>query len=165
MKTIKIEPLSLEAYKTYGTYAHMINPNDERIGDGQVEFYRDQLQLDVSPQSLLSYSCCRVEKRPLVLDGLEYHKNCYEVVLPLDNDILLLVAPATPESKPPLDRVRGFFVPKGTAITVKAGVWHGCPFSANDNVANVLINLPERAYSNDCYFTAIEKEEQLLIEM
>ena len=165
MKTIKIETLSLEAYKTYGTYANMLNPRDEKIGEGQVEFYRDQLQLDVSPQNLLSYSCCRVEKRPLVLDGLEYHKNCYEVILPLDNDILLLVAPATPESKPPLDKICGFFVPKGTVITVKPGVWHGCPFSANEKVANILINLPERSYANDCYFTAIADEKQFQIEM
>jgi ureidoglycolate lyase len=165
MRTIKIEPLSLEAYKTYGTYAHMINPGDEKLGDGQIEFYRDQLQLDVAPQSLLSYSCCRVEKRPLVLDGMEYHKSCYEVVLPLDNDMLLLVAPATPESTPPLDKVRGFFVPKGTAISIKSGVWHGCPFSANENVANILINLPERNYANDCQVVSVAKEDQLLIEL
>jgi ureidoglycolate lyase len=164
MKTVKIESLSLDTFKTYGTFAHMINPTDERIGDGEVEFYRDQLQLNVAPQSLLSYSCCRAEQRPLVLDGMECHK-CYEVVIPLDNDMLLLVAPATPESTPPLEKVRGFFVPQGTAVSIKPGVWHGCPFSANEKVANILINLPERSYANDCNFVSIPEAEQLGIEL
>jgi len=165
MRTVKIETLSLEAYKTYGNYANMINPSDEKIGDGQIEFFRDQIQLYVAPNSMLSYSCCRVEKRSLVLDAMEYHADCYEMVLPLDNDILLLVAAAGSEKIPPLNKVRGFYVPKGTAISIKPGVWHGCPFSANENVANILINLPERNYANDCNVVAIAKEKQLQIEI
>ena len=60
----------------------------------------------------------------------------YEVItLPLDNDILLQVAPATGNNDPlPLDKMRVFFVPKGTAITIKPGVWHWGPFTPNDLV-------------------------------
>lgn len=165
MKTVKIEKLSLEAYKPFGTYANLINPSDEKLGAPPVEFFRDQLQLDVSGDVSFSYSCCRVEKRPMIIDILEYHSSCGEVVLPLDNDILLQVAPATGNGDPlPLDKMRVFYVPKGTAITIKPGVWHWGPFTVNDEPANILINLPERTYANDCIVVNLKEEEFIEIE-
>ena len=151
MRKVKVEKLSLEAYKPFGTYASLINPTDDKLGAPPVEFFRDQLQIDVNPNNSWSYSCCRVEKRENIIDILEYHSYCVEVVLPLDNDILLQVAPATGTTDElPLDKIRVFYVPKGTAITIKPGVWHWGPFTVNDNPANILINLPERTYANDC---------------
>ena len=94
-REINVEKLTLEAYKPFGTFSNLINPSDEKLGAPPVEFFRDQLQIDVTPNQNWSYSCCRVEKRPFVIDILEYHSHCGEVVLPLDNDILLQVAPAT----------------------------------------------------------------------
>lgn len=165
MKTVKIEKLSLEAYKPFGTYANLINPSDEKLGAPPVEFFRDQLQLDVRGDVSFSYSCCRVEKRPMIIDILEYHSSCGEVVLPLDNDILLQVAPATANGDPlPLDKMRVFYVPKGTAITIKPGVWHWGPFTVNDEPANILINLPERTYANDCIVVNLKEEEFIQIE-
>ena len=166
MKKVKVEKLSLEAYKPFGTYANLINPSDEKLGAPPVEFYRDQLQIDVNPINSWSYSCCRVEKRPFVIDILEYHSGCGEVVIPLDNDILLQVAPATGNSDPlPLNKMRVFYVPKGTAITVKPGVWHWGPFTVNDQPVNILINLPERTYANDCIVVELEENDHITIEL
>ncbi len=165
MRTIKVEQLTLEAYKPFGTYANLINPTDEKLGSKPVEFFRDQLQIDVNSNNMFSYSCCRVEKRPMIIDILEYHSKCGEVVLPLDNDILLQVAPATGNNDPlPLDKMRVFFVPKGTAITIKPGVWHWGPFTPNDQPANILINLPERTYANDCIVVNLEEKDFITIE-
>lgn len=166
MKKVKVEKLSLEAYKPFGTYANLINPTDEKLGAAPVEFFRDQLQVDVNPNNSWSYSCCRVEKRPMVIDVLEYHSGCAEVVLPLDNDILLQVAPATGNGDPlPLEKMRVFYVPKGTAITIKPGVWHWGPFTVNDDPVNILINLPERTYANDCIVVDLEEADQISVEM
>ncbi|MFA6404073.1 MAG: ureidoglycolate lyase [Salinivirgaceae bacterium] len=164
MRTVKIEQLSLEAYKPFGTYANLINPTDEKLGAPPVEFFRDQLQIDVNPINSWSYSCCRVEKRELVIDILEYHSACGEVVLPLDNDILLQVAPASGNGDAiPLDKMRVFYVPKGTAITIKPGVWHWGPFTTNAQPANILINLPERTYANDCMVVKLEAKDCIKI--
>lgn len=166
MRSIKVEQLSLEAYKPFGTYANLINPTDEKLGEAPVEFFRDQLQMDVHGDIPFSYSCCRVEKRKNIIDVLEYHTSCGEVVLPLDNDILLQVGPATAnENDIPLDKMRVFYVPKGTAITIKPGVWHWGPFTPNDHPANILINLPERTYANDCIVKELAEAETIEIIM
>jgi len=164
MREVKVEQLTLEAYKPFGTYANLINPTDEKLGAAPVEFFRDQLQIEVDGNNSWSYSCCRVQKRENVIDILEFHTGCGEVVLPLDQDILLQVAPATAsENDIPLDKMRVFYVPKGTAITIKSGVWHWGPFATEDTPANILINLPERTYANDCVVKELAKEDHIKI--
>lgn len=165
MKTIKVEQLSLAAYKPFGTYVSLTFPEtSECMGEGSdVEFYRDQLQLDV-PAGMFSYSCCKVKKRPLIIDVLEYHTSAAEGVLPIDQDILLQVAPANNDDENiPLDKMRAFYVPKGTIITIRPGVWHWGPFATEDTSAHVLINLPERTYANDCIVRDLEEKDQIEI--
>ncbi|MGQ1786833.1 MULTISPECIES: DUF4867 family protein [unclassified Saccharicrinis] len=166
MRTVKVEQLSLEAFKPFGTFANLINPSDEKLGAPPVEFFRDQLQLDVRGDVPFSYSCCRVEKRELIIDILEYHSACAEVNIPLDNDILLQVGPATAsEDDIPLDKIRVFYIPKGTVFTIKPGVWHWGPFTPNDQPANILVNLPERTYANDCIVKNLKEEDYIKIEL
>ncbi len=165
MRKVKIEPLLPEAFAPFGTFANLINPKADKLGDKPVEFFRDMVQLDVNPLNMLSYSTCRVEPRELVIDILEYHSSCSEGILPLDNDILVQVAPAThPKDPLPLGKVRVFYVPKGTILTIKPGVWHWGPFTTNDKPANILINLPERTYANDCTVVELEENDCIGIE-
>lgn len=160
MRQVKVEPLTHEAFAPFGTFANLINPKADKLGATPVEFYRDMVQIDVAPTNMFSYSTCRVEKRALVIDILEYHSACAEGILPLDNDILVQVAPATGNNDPlPLDKMRVFYVPKGTIVTIKPGVWHWGPFTPNELAANILINLPERTYANDCIVKELSAEE------
>jgi ureidoglycolate lyase len=102
-----------------------------------------------------SFSTCRVSSRPLIVKELEYHTHCQEGNMPLDGDVLLAMAPATTNGDRPWDRVEVFSVPKGTMVTLKAGVWHCGPYAYQTDVANVLIVLSERVYANDCQAVAI----------
>ncbi len=166
MNKVNVEKLTHEAFAPFGTFANLINPKADKLGAPPVEFYRDMVQIDVPPTNLFSYSTCRVEKRDFVIDILEYHSACSEGILPLDNDILVQVAPATANNDPlPLDKVRVFYVPKGTVLTIKPGVWHWGPFTVNENPANILINLPERTYANDCIVRELSAEESIEITL
>lgn len=165
MRKVKVEQLTHEAYAPFGTFANLINPNAFKLGEKPVEFFRDMAQVDVSPNALLSYSTVRVEKREMVIDILESHSTCSEVLLPIDNDMLLQIAPASAPGEVPLEYLRVFFVPKGTVITIRPGMWHWAPFTLNDEPANVMVNLPERAYANDCDVIELEEKDRIEIEM
>jgi ureidoglycolate lyase len=91
----------------------------------------------------------------------EYHNYTAEGILPLDADILIHVAPATPEGEVPLVRIEIFRVPKGTFVSLHPGVWHHAPFAHDADVANVLIVLPERTYAQDCHVTEIAQDDQI----
>jgi ureidoglycolate lyase len=124
------------------------------------------VQQDLGSSTIASFSTCRVEPRELVVDVTEYHTAAGEGILPLDNDVLIHVAPATAaDAGVPLDKIVVFRVPQGTMVVLRPGVWHHAPFSPNDKPANVLIVLPERTYANDCKVFQLEEPDKIAIDM
>jgi len=166
MRSVAMEELSAEKFLPFGSYARLIDPNTERIGSSPIEFFRDMLQQSLGCAADPSFSACRVAKRDLVIDVTEYHNFTGEGILPLDNDVLIHVGPATPpDSSPPLDKIKVFRVPRGTMVALRPGVWHHAPFTINDSPANVLIVLPERTYANDCVTIEIPEADRIAIEI
>jgi ureidoglycolate lyase len=164
MRKITVKELGRDSFDVYGSYQHMINPKTEKIGQEPIEFFRDMVQLKLGSVPAASISVCRVQKRPFVIDTVEYHNGSSEGILPLDGDIIIHVAPATPPDKIPLDRFEAFRVPAGTFVALRAGVWHHAPYALEKSVVNVLIVLPERAYALDCTALEIPEIEQIEIE-
>ena len=165
MRTVSVEELSVEGFLPFGYYSNMIDPQAVKIGAAPVEFFRDMLQLNLGSATIASFSTCRVERRASVIDVTECHSRTGEGILPLDNDILIHVAQATPpDSDLPLDEIRVFRVPRGTMIVLRPGVWHHAPFTVNDDPANVLIVLPERAYANDCRVETLAEEDRIRVK-
>jgi len=165
MRQVKARELDREAFLTYGTYHRMVDPKAEKIGDAPIEFFRDLVPVDLGSSASASFSVCRVGRRPLVVDTLEYHDVCGEGILPLDADVLIHVAPATLPGVIPLEKIEVFRVPRGTMVSIKAGVWHHAPYALNTEVANVLIVLPERTYALDCEVCELEKKDQVAIKV
>ena len=164
MRTVQPTELSVEAFLPYGTYARHIDPDKAVIGAPPVEFFRDMVQLNLGGHSIASLSTCRVEQRDPVIAVSEYHSSVGEVILPLDNDILIHVAEATPPGAGvPVDEIKVFRVPCGTAVSLRPGIWHHAPFTVNGAPANVLIVLPERTYANDCIVVVHEPEDRIQI--
>jgi len=164
MPSAKIEQLTMESFVPYGYFSPMINPKTEKIGNPPIEFYRDMLQLDLGLMTKASFSICRVQKRPEVVDTTEYHTSCGELLLPLDNDILIHVAPATENDVIPYHKIRIFHVPKGTCVVLRPGVWHHAPFVDKGEYANILTVLPERTYANDCRVFELKDDQKVTIE-
>jgi ureidoglycolate lyase len=150
MRKIAARPLSAEAFAKYGAYADVLNPSGPKLGAEPIEFYRDMIQSQLGTTSLASFGVCRVVKRPFVLDVSEYHDTCCEIVLPLDGNVLMHVAPAVPGKEFPFEQAEVFFVPRGTICCLRPGVWHHAPFALETRVVNCLVALPERTYQVDC---------------
>jgi ureidoglycolate lyase len=166
MRAIRPETLTNDAFLSFGSFCRMINPKAERIGMPPVEFYRDMVQANLGKDMAVSFSTCRVEKRELIIDVTEYHSRTSEGLLPLDNDVLIHVGPASPtHTKVPVDGFRVFRVPCGTMVVLKAGVWHHAPFVTNGKPANVLVVLPERAYANDCTVVPLKPKDRIRIKI
>ncbi|MDY0094194.1 MAG: ureidoglycolate lyase [Candidatus Vecturithrix sp.] len=158
-----VQDLSQEKFSKYGTFVNMLNPQTVKIGAPPIEFFRDMAQLQLGCQAAPSFSICRVEKRPLIVDTSEYHNHCGEGTLPLDGDILIHVAPATAGELNTED-IEIFRVPQGTFVTLRPGVWHHAAFTWNTDSVNVLIVLAERTYATDCYVHEIPAAQRVAID-
>ncbi len=161
MKTVAVSDLSAKAFQPFGSFARIVDPDSEKLGEPPVEFYRDMIPLRLGTATTASISVCRVSARPPVIDVTEFHNGTEEGILPLDDDVLIHVAPATAQDKPPVDRMEVFRVPRGTFVVLKAGTWHHAPFAAEKDVANVLIVLPERTYAVDCTVRPLQRSQRI----
>lgn len=158
MRTIKAKPITVEDFAPYGSFTSILEPSGSSIGN----FYNDKVLLSVSGDMPIAFSPLVVDKpEKMIITEAEYHNTTGEGVLPLDDDVVLHVAPASKGPVPEL--TEAFIVPKGTIVQLKTGVWHLAALPINKEQAHVLIVLPERIYMNDCIVVQYAEEDQIEI--
>ncbi len=160
MRTITAKPLTVEAFAPYGTYSDFLHPTGMDLNN----FYRDQVLMPLSGRMPVAFSPLRVTKsEKMIVTAAEYHNYTPEVVMPLDDDVVLHVAPASAGPVPEL--TEAFLVPKGTLVCLKTGTWHLAAMPIHNAEAHVLIALPERTYFNDCHVVEYAPEDQIEITL
>lgn len=165
MHKIKAKVLSLDDFSKYGTYAKMVDPDNISVGPAIHEFFCDQLVYNTSSSSPIALSTSRVLKRPVIVDTTEIHKECGEVLLPLDGDVYIHVGPRSDVDAPPYEKFEIFRVEQGWAICLRPGTWHFAAFPCEKEAVSVLVLLPERTYANDCIVKQIPAEQQIILDI
>lgn len=162
MRTIKAQPLTAEAFRSYGSFASMLNP----VGNcfpGDASFYPDQVELNVQGGKPITFSPLTVKKpERMIVKQAEYHNYTGEGVLVLDDDAVIHVAPPSNKTIVP-EKTEAFIVPKGTLVKLNTGVWHLAALPIHNELLHVMIILPERVYANDCVVCDYPEEQQLEI--
>ena len=159
MYTIKAKPLTAENFKPFGSFTSVVNPSGPSLGD----YFNDQLEFPVSGNLPIGFSPFIVHKGEMIVTKAEYHNTTCEGVLPMDDDVVLHVAPATVDPVPEL--TEAFIVPKGTMVKLNVGVWHLAAMPINLETAHILIVLPERIYKTDCVVVEYEEDQHIKIEL
>lgn len=158
MRTIKAQPITVEGFKPFGNFTDLMNPEGYSLGD----FYQDRVPMHVSGNMQITFSPLIIRKpEKMIVDAAEFHNTTQEGVLCLDDDVVIHVAPAGKEPVPEL--TEAFLVPKGTLVCLNTGVWHLSAIPVNQEIAHVLIVLPERIYNNDCIVVNYPEEKQVEI--
>lgn len=159
MKRIHVQPLTQETFHAYGDFSDVLNPDGYHLGD----FYHDRVLFPVVGGQVVAFSSLICTKREQnIVDAAEFHSYARELILPIDGDVIIHVAPPSVDPVPEL--TEAFLVPKGTMVVLRVGVWHLAPFAVNKGNTHVLIGLPERTYKNDCVVVPYEQEKQMIVE-
>lgn len=160
MRKIKAVPITVENFQTFGSFVKVLEPAGYSLGD----FYPDKCHFPVNGRVPITFSPLVTTKpEKYIVTTAEYHDYTCEGVIPMDDDVILHVAPASKEPVPQL--TEAFLVPKGTAVRLNPGVWHLAALPVNLDVAHVLIVLPERTYKNDCVVVDYAEEDWTEIEL
>ena len=139
MRKIKAQKITAENFKPYGTFSDILNPSGYSLGN----FYADRLLEPAKTALPLAFSSLTVHKKnAMVIDTVEYHNYTGEILMPLDTDVVIHVAP-----------------PSKTLIPEKT------PFSIEKEKGSVLIVLPERTYLNDCTVFKYDEKDQIEITL
>ena len=161
MKTIKVEPLTHEAFAPFGQFYSMDKPDGYPLCGEIHKFFPDRLVADSNHP--IGYSPIVVKKPgKMIITEQEYHTTTWEMIMPLDDDMILHCAPAS-AGTPVTDYVKAFLVPKHTLVKMNAAIWHLAPLPANNDSLTAMIILPECTYANDCTVVALSEDEQFEI--
>ena len=111
----------------------------------------------------VGYSPILVKKpEKMVITQQEYHTTTWEMIMPLNDDMILHVAPAS-AGTPVTHLAKAFVVPKNTLVKMNAAIWHLAPLPASADELAAMIILPECTYANDCTVVDLSPEEQFEI--
>ncbi len=158
MKTIKAIPLSIEEFAPFGQFYSMDKPDGYALCGELHKFFPDRVTADSVHR--LGFSPIVVKKpERMIVTQQEYHTTTWEIIMPLDDDMILHCAPAS-GGTPVTDLVKAFIVPKNTLVKMNAAIWHLAPLPANNDSLTALIVLPECTYANDCTVVDLKEDEQ-----
>ncbi len=158
MRTVKAKELTKENFCEYGSFYNLVDLKGNNLGD----FYPDHLKNPVSGDVPITFSGLNVHRVDrMIVDTVEYHNHTGEILLPLDTDVVIHVAP--PSNKMVPEATEAFIVRKGTVVRLDVGVFHLAPFSIEKEEGHVMVSLPERTYFNDCVVLNYEEKDQIEI--
>ncbi|MBR2916581.1 MAG: DUF4867 family protein [Clostridia bacterium] len=161
MKKIKIMPLTHEEFAPFGQFYQMEEPKGYALCGEIHKFFPDRITAESSHR--IGFSPIVVKKpEKMIITQQEYHTTTWEMILPLDDDMILHCAPASAGAVV-TDYAKAFLVPKHTLVKMNAAIWHLAPLPANKEQLTAMIILPECTYANDCTVVDLKPEEQFEI--
>ena len=98
----------------------------------------------------------------MTVTEIEYHTTTWEMIMPLNDDMIIHVAPAS-AGTPVTDLTQAFIVPKNTLVKINAAIWHLAPLPKNEDELCAMIILPECTYANDCTVVPLAENEKFEI--
>lgn len=161
MKQVKVQPLTHEAFAPFGQFYEMSRPDGYALCGEIHKFFPDRVTADSTHR--VGYSPIVVKKpERMIITQQEYHTTTWEMILPMDDDMILHCAPASAGAIV-TDHVKAFLVPKNTLVKIKAAIWHLAPLPATKDALTALIILPECTYAIDCPVVDLSPDEQFEI--
>ena len=149
MRTVHIQPLTHEAFAPFGQFYPMEQPQGYALCGELHRFFPDRLILVKKPERML-------------ITQQEYHTTTWEMILPMNDDMILHCAPAS-GGTPVTELAQAFLVPKHTLVKLNAAIWHLAPLPAQADELAAMIILPECTYANDCTVVDLTPEQKFEI--
>ena len=161
MKKIQALPITHENFAPFGQCYPMAAPEGYPLCGEIHQFFPDRLVAD-SPRRV-GYSPIVVNKpEKMIITQQEYHNTTWEMILPLDDDMIIHCAPAS-AGTPVGHLSQAFIVPKGALVKLNTAIWHLAPLPATKERLTAMIILPECTYALDCTVVDLPLEQQFEI--
>lgn len=161
MKQIKAVPITNEGFASFGQFYTMADPKGYALCGEIHKFFPDRLTASATHN--VGYSPILVRKpEKMTVTEIEYHTTTWEMIMPLNDDMIIHVAPAS-AGTPVTDLTQAFIVPKNTLVKINAAIWHLAPLPKNEDELCAMIILPECTYANDCTVVPLAENEKFEI--
>ena len=161
MKKVKAEVINHENFAPFGEFYDMGNPDGYALCGAIHKFYPDRIAVD--SEHRLGFSPIVVKKpEKMIITQQEYHNTTWEMIIPLDGDMIIHCAPASAGAIV-TDFAKAFIVPKNTLVKINTAIWHLAPLPVENESLTAMIVLPECTYATDCTVVDLKEDEHFEI--
>ncbi len=124
-ETIRIEPLTRDAFAPFGDVLDASGDPDRIINQGLCGRYHDRARMDFGPGGRAGISIFKAEARalPYQLDMVERHPDGSQAFVPMSMDPFLVIV--APDDGGVPGRPRAFVTAAGQGINLLRNTWHG----------------------------------------
>jgi ureidoglycolate lyase len=143
MKNLVIKPKAINK-KNFEKFGDMITTDNIKpleIKDGYAKRYDGIANLDAKKdngESIISIFSALKRSFPMKVDMMEKHPLGSQAFIPMkETTFLAFVAPEG--TKPDLDKVEAFIIPKGVGVNYNAGIWH-FPLIATEDMDFLVVD-------------------------
>ena len=164
MKNLVIKPKAINK-KNFEKFGDMITTDNIKpleINDGYAKRYDGIANLDAKKdngESIISIFSALKRSFPMKVDMMEKHPLGSQAFIPMkETTFLAFVAPEG--TKPDLDKVEAFIIPKGVGVNYNAGIWH-FPLIATEDMNFLVV---DRKGSGDNLVLEDLNEEEIFLE-
>ncbi|SDW73251.1 ureidoglycolate lyase [Ruegeria halocynthiae] len=124
MKRIVAEPISAEAFASFGDLIDIAGAPDKIINQGQCERYHDRANLDFGDaRAGISLFNANPREMPYLLEMVERHPDGSQAFIPMTHQSFLVIVAPDEGGQP--GQPRAFITYPGQAVNYHRGTWHG----------------------------------------
>lgn len=164
MRQVKVQQLSQQAFKRYGSYLNLTD--DDALAEKSVfsvGFFADVIKLEFGRALELTVSVNSLKQCEPIVKFIEYHRNICEGILPLDTDVILFVGLPI-RGRLSAELIEAFYVPQNTFVCLDPLIIHGSLFCL-EQTGHSLCMLPGRTFANDMEMKALGNEEAVMLTL
>lgn len=152
---LKAKKLTEEAFAPYGTFVRASECFD---GSAPMAYLPDKLNISLRGSDA-NIGVCRIAPQAAVMDVMESHSATQEGWFIMTGDGVAAFGSACEDANKA--DYEAFEIPAGTAISLKAGVWHFAPFPVGNEVMYVYAVLPPNTPARDMQLCQLEERIEI----
>lgn len=124
MKTLRLHPLTAQAFAPFGDVIEVAGDPDKLINQGMCGRHHDRAHLDFGPgRAGLSLFDAKARQLPYQLDLMERHPLGSQAFIPMDG-VPMIVSVARDNNGQPAEP-QAFLSQPGQSINIHRNIWHG----------------------------------------
>lgn len=99
-------------------------------------------------EDTVGFSMVESYKNNNTITCLEYHRKTKEVIIPVQNDVILILSNGT--DTPDIDNAQALLLKQGDGFIIDEGVWHYAPLTMHES-SKIFIIFVAHTPDNDVY--------------
>jgi ureidoglycolate hydrolase len=153
MYDIKVLELTREKFSPYGQVVEVPASGQPTIEVETVKFWKQQAIYSTGEKT--EVGVLMVKQQEMIFEELENHFKTPTILLCLDGDFILPVAPPSDDLPSPSEVV-AFRVPKNQMVIMAEKCWHGVAYPADKEEITLLVIFRENSLDDDTVFEPLD---------